>query len=849
MENENDDFSQSNTSGGSIDMKETIGAPAPLRVSPQSQNSGNSSATAKHGHRRTYSEDLHMNRTAYYPVPYPGQMNPPPQFVPSPLSRGSLSSQSRRISQVGNRRMSHHRSNSWNAPPPIGGLHGLSSSGNPLIPVLQDGGIPTESFVYGTTSGNSRRKRSYSGSSTSPHRLSSPSPTKFRTGVEDFPPPPPPLGTGSLTSGVSPSHRSDFSPRSEIMNFTKGFNSRRSGLTPPASPVHMNGASNLARMSPRVSPQQPVMRPTYGITSPHGDKSKNIPSQPHQENLYSSQNLFRGVSSWQYDSGNGIPSEKDPLLRGEISANGGISGGEAVFEAKKRNKRRHSQSSRKMHMRQHSAQLFMEDVKGTHQKHSCRDILFLLLFLFHFVGMGFLGKIYGQEAIYINPDTPLEEIIEVQPMNVIFLACICGVFAVVVSFGMLILMIAITEKIVQLALILTIAMSFAWGTIGIGLSPKNFVPVTGIIALALSVAYAFVVWDRIPFASSNLHAGLSALKENAGAVLVALFFQFLTLVWTIYYVFVLIGVYDALQIGDLVLSTNMKIFVYTMLGISYYWTFHVLMNVVQVTVAGTIGRWWFQSGQMKVGVMWNENISQSLFSTLFYSIGSVCFGSLLIGPVRVIRQLSALFRPSSDEVSILMCLHECVHCLQSCFSNCVDNLSDHFNPWAFTYVGLYGYSLLDAGHNATQLFEKRGWTTIVSDDLVTNVLLMFSIVLGGITGCFAMLIQNVELWGLSNFHTPAVTAFLIGLGIGLSLSSMLFVIISSSVNAIIVCFAGSPVEFERNHFELWTEMRKAWREVWPGCMEVLDLHVGQISPATPHVLQQSIAMQQSTAML
>lgn len=106
-----------------------------------------------------------------------------------------------------------------------------------------------------------------------------------------------------------------------------------------------------------------------------------------------------------------------------------------------------------------------------------------------------------------------------------------------------------------------------------------------------------------------------------------------------------------------------------------------------------------------------------------------------------------------------MCLHEFVNCIQQCIANCVDSLSDHFNPWALTYVGLYGYGLLDAGHNASELFEKRGWSRIVSDDLVTNVLLMFSIVVGGITGCVGILVQRLDELSLTNFNHPTITAF------------------------------------------------------------------------------------------
>lgn len=93
-------------------------------------------------------------------------------------------------------------------------------------------------------------------------------------------------------------------------------------------------------------------------------------------------------------------------------------------------------------------------------------------------------------------------------------------------------------------------------------------------------------------------------------------------------------------------------------------------------------------------------------------------------------------------------------------TSCVDNLADRFNPWAFTYVGLYGYNLIDAGLHSTELFNKRGWSTIVSDDLVPNVLLMTSLVIGGITGCFAHLIENIEGLSLTSLNEPIATSFL-----------------------------------------------------------------------------------------
>ena len=176
-----------------------------------------------------------------------------------------------------------------------------------------------------------------------------------------------------------------------------------------------------------------------------------------------------------------------------------------------------------------------------------------------------------------------------------------------------------------------------------------------------------------------------------------------------------------------------------------------------MTVAGVIGSWWFtlEGDNSSRG----PNLNRAFFRSSFYAFGSICFGSLFVGPVKLLRQVAGLARPSGEGHSLL-CLHECLHCIQTCITTCVDYLADRFSPWAFTYVGLYGYGFLDAGHHATELFDKRGWTTIVSDDLVPNVLLLASLVIGGITGCFAHFIESTESLSFSSLNEPMTTSFL-----------------------------------------------------------------------------------------
>ena len=102
---------------------------------------------------------------------------------------------------------------------------------------------------------------------------------------------------------------------------------------------------------------------------------------------------------------------------------------------------------------------------------------------------------------------------------------------------------------------------------------------------------------------------------------------------------------------------------------------------------------------------------------------------------------------------------------------------------------------------------------------------------GGLCGSFAVILQALDGHGLTSFGHPVLVSFTIGFLVGIVLSTVLFSIIDSSVCAVIVCFAGSPVEFHHNHRELSHEMRHAWKEVWPGSVDLENVGPGT-SPRT-----------------
>ena len=65
-----------------------------------------------------------------------------------------------------------------------------------------------------------------------------------------------------------------------------------------------------------------------------------------------------------------------------------------------------------------------------------------------------------------------------------------------------------------------------------------------------------MVWRRIPFAAANLNTGLTAVKKNAGVVVVAYFIVILMFCYAMLWMTALVGVYDKEGLCDTTSDTT-----------------------------------------------------------------------------------------------------------------------------------------------------------------------------------------------------------------------------------------------------------------------------------------------------
>ena len=369
---------------------------------------------------------------------------------------------------------------------------------------------------------------------------------------------------------------------------------------------------------------------------------------------------------------------------------------------------------------------------------------------------------------------------------------------------------------IKLCLIMNIALNVVFFILCLVTAPLTCI-LPGIMA-AIFIWYARSVWDRIPFAAANLRTGVAAIQSNLGIPCLSLSVIPVTIGWVVLWLYVTFMLTESKWLesqmserqvtddsGDTHIEKDLSgiaWFCFSLLLLSLYWTFQVIYNVIHTTVAGTVGTWWFMPHE--ASSCCSQGLTDSFARSMTYSFGSICLGSLLVAILETLRALLNNAAQNDGRGSIMVCIAQCI-------LSCLESLLEYFNRWAFVYVGLYGYSYVEAGKNVMNLFRYRGWTTIINDNLVHGVLTQMSFATGLVT---AIVIVPLTLLLTRDIHHILLAA-LVGLIIGAIMSSIIFGSLHSCIDTIIVLYAEAPSEFEANHPELALEMNNAWSMAYP----------------------------------
>ncbi len=320
------------------------------------------------------------------------------------------------------------------------------------------------------------------------------------------------------------------------------------------------------------------------------------------------------------------------------------------------------------------------------------------------------------------------------------------------------------------------------------------------LLVGLTLLFYFCVRHRIPFTEVVLNNSMRGLSEYWGTFVVGIIMTVVSMLWTIFWVFTLI-----LTIGNndhdnydpatgTRKSSPVGLYVF-LFFLEIYWAMQVYQNISHTTTAGAIGTWWYQPGA-------NSGVTSGAFKRASTtSLGSIALGSFIVAFLQALR---AMIRNSNNRDSLAACILLCI-------IGCLENLMRYFNMYAYTQIALYGKDFMTAAKDTMDLFESKGFSMIINDDLTSAVvgcgMILVSIVSAIAVGLPFYLKFYERLGGSST--GVAVVCILCVFLIALWVSSVMLVQIQSAVCTTFVVWAEDPDELQRNRASEYREIEDA----------------------------------------
>jgi len=478
-------------------------------------------------------------------------------------------------------------------------------------------------------------------------------------------------------------------------------------------------------------------------------------------------------------------------------------------------------------------------VHGEAQPEAFRDCFWAILFLLQLAavmtlaGMGIRNAIKeGTKLFPSNDDHDDDDDNDDDRYIIWYIVTLLSTVVLVPSILINLLLGAFASMLIQISLVFT-PISFLIAFVGSFVTMNCPIALFSLIFFVVGVYYAVTVWHKVPFATANLKIALAAIKDNHGLWIIAYAVTAKAYVWILLWgsavsemaVFSPGWIQDCPSTADdddgvCTISTRGKLICLGML-LSLFWTSQVIKNTFHTTIAGVVGTWWFdpqEATSRNTGLCGCCGCTPAIFDSYirssFHSLGSIAFGSLLVGILQVLQIIVRCGRQQRDQQRRVRGIQgtDFLFCLLQYFVDQLERLMEYINVWAFVYVGLYGYDYWTAGKKVSTLFRARGWDVIINDNLVARSLSMMSILISMITGLIGLLL-GLFLLGLAG----AIQAFVTGFVLGWLSCQVLFGVVISAVNTVVVCFAESPNQLRENGHdpEHFRDLIEAYRKAYP----------------------------------
>ncbi|PGH33235.1 hypothetical protein GX50_03913 [[Emmonsia] crescens] len=373
------------------------------------------------------------------------------------------------------------------------------------------------------------------------------------------------------------------------------------------------------------------------------------------------------------------------------------------------------------------------------------------------------------------------------------------------------------DKLVWVTGILNVSASF--GTGAVYLSRQQWAVGGTFSGLGLFAVIYFVNWiPRIPFTTVLLRSSAAVTRRHGSVNLVSIIGSVLTVGFAALVFVTLVATYiafdpDEKKTNPLCHDAKCKSIVTktlsTFITFSAYWMTEWMKSTMHATVAGVYGSWYFYGDNSNE--MPRRPLRGALRRAITYSFGSICFGSLFVGVVDMLRQLCTI--SSQEEVVGQTIVGRVATRAVRGIMNSLRRITRTFNRYAFCHVALYGKPYLPAAKFTWQMMEHRGIDALVNDSIVGAVTSMGSLFVGYICAfvAYVELGYTVPDFNKSGRFTPAIMAY--AFVSGFQICKVYMTPVSSGVDTTFMAMGLDPEVLVTHHPDLWESLLAVYPRV------------------------------------
>lgn len=342
-----------------------------------------------------------------------------------------------------------------------------------------------------------------------------------------------------------------------------------------------------------------------------------------------------------------------------------------------------------------------------------------------------------------------------------------------------------------------------------------------IVFLVFTLISAWSYWScrsRIPFSATVLEITIDVMKRYKSTLVTSFIGIVISGAFSAFFLMVVVATYmkyspDSSNPGCHVdggsCSKGKLIGVLVFVFFAGYYISEVIKNLIHVTIAGVYGTWYYlansDQGEPKHPAL------GALKRAVTYCFGSICFGSLIVSIIQLIRGLVQILRSNAMGDGDLCA--GCGYLILDFIIGIIEWMVRYFNHYAYIYIALYGKPYITSARETFQLIRFKGMDALINDCFVNTSLHLYALLVAYIATLFAYLylkFTKPEYNSDGGYYTPVLAFTFLIAG---QITRIALTVIESGISTFFVALARDPEVFQMTNRDRFDEIFRNYPQV------------------------------------